>query len=97
MHRTFLGASVLVSQAYDKDVYFIDNPINRYAIGDRDPLKFTRMDRSIYTSSENPGPDRQSNWLPAGDGPFNLTFRLYWPKPRVLDGSWHTPAVERLR
>jgi hypothetical protein len=84
--------------AYDKDGYFIANPISRYAIGDRNPLKFN-PDGSLdlYIQSQEPGPDRQSNWLPSGDGPFNLTFRLYWPKPVILDGSWRAPAVERVR
>jgi hypothetical protein len=84
--------------AYDKDGYFIANPISRYAIGDRNPLKFN-PDGSLdlYIQSQEPGPDRQSNWLPSGDGPFNLTFRLYWPKPAILDGSWRAPAVERVR
>ena len=84
--------------AYDKDGYFIANPIGRYAIGDRDPLKFN-SDGSLdlYIQSQDPGPDRQSNWLPAGNGPFNLTFRLYWPKPAILDGSWRAPAVDKVR
>jgi hypothetical protein len=83
--------------AYDRDGYFIANPIGRYAIGDRDPLQFN-PDGSLdlYIQSQNPGHDRQSNWLPTGDGSFNLTFRLYWPKPAILDGSWHAPAVVRV-
>ncbi len=81
--------------AYDKDGYFIANPINRYAIGDRDRLKFN-LDGSLdlYIQSTNPGPDRESNWLPAGDGIFNLTIRLYWPKEAILAGSWRPPALE---
>ncbi|MGA7521217.1 MAG: DUF1254 domain-containing protein [Acidobacteriaceae bacterium] len=83
--------------AYDRNGYFIANPINRYAIGDRDRLKFN-PDGSldVYIQSRNPGPDHDSNWLPCGDGPFNLTIRLYWPKPAILDGGWHPPALERL-
>jgi len=83
--------------AYDKDGYFVANPIGRYAIGDRDPLKFN-PDGSLdlYIQNENPGTDRQSNWLPSGNGPFNLTLRLYWPKSAILDGSWHAPPVERV-
>ncbi|MGA2535360.1 MAG: DUF1254 domain-containing protein, partial [Terracidiphilus sp.] len=82
---------------YDKDGYFIANPMNRYAIGDRDQLKFN-ADGSLdlLIQAENPGPEHQSNWLPSGDGIFNLTMRLYWPKPAILDGGWHPPAVERL-
>jgi hypothetical protein len=82
---------------YDKDGYFIANPINRYAIGDRDKLKFN-PDGSLdlYIQAQDPGPDGESNWLPSGDGVFNLTLRLYWPKPAVLNGSWRPPAVERV-
>jgi hypothetical protein len=83
--------------AYDKDGYFIANPINRYAIGDRDPLKFN-PDGSLdlYIQSQDPGPDRRSNWLPSGDGVFNLTLRLYWPKPAILNRTWQPPALESL-
>lgn len=83
--------------AYDKDGYFIANPINRYAIGDRDKLKFN-PDGSLdlYIQNQDPGPDLQSNWLPSGAGPFNLTIRLYWPKAAILDGTWRPPALERL-
>jgi hypothetical protein len=83
--------------AYDKDGYFIANPINRYAIGDRDRLRFN-PDGSLdlYIQSSNPGPDRESNWLPSGDGIFNLTIRLYWPKEAILAGNWRPPALERL-
>jgi hypothetical protein len=81
--------------AYDKDGYFIANPIHRYAIGDRDPLKFN-PDGSldIYFQNENPGPEKEANWLPSGNGPFNLTIRLYWPEEAILNGAWHPPALE---
>jgi len=83
---------------YDKDGYFIANPINRYAIGDRDKLEFN-ADGSLdlWIQAEDPGPEHRSNWLPCGDGIFNLTIRLYWPAPTILDGRWHPPVVERLR
>jgi len=83
--------------AYDKDGYFIANPINRYAIGGRDRLKFN-ADGSLdlYIQSQDPGPDHESNWLPSGDELFNLMLRLYWPKPAILNGSWHPPALERV-
>ena len=83
--------------AYDRDGYFIANPIHRYAIGDRDALKFN-PDGSldVYVQGMSPGPDRESNWLPSGGGSFNLTIRLYWPEEAIINGSWHPPALERL-
>jgi hypothetical protein len=83
--------------AYDKDGYFIANPINRYAIGDRDPLKFNGDGSlDIYFQNRSPGPQTESNWLPSGDGPFNLTIRLYWPEEAILNGTWHPPALEQI-
>jgi hypothetical protein len=83
--------------AYDEGGYFIANPIARYAIGDRDPLKFN-PDGSLdlYIQNQSPSRERESNWLPSGAGPFNLTIRLYWPEEPILNGSWHPPALERL-
>jgi hypothetical protein len=83
--------------AYDESGYFIPNPINRYAIGDRDKLRFN-PDGSLdlFIESEDPGADRESNWLPSGAGPFNLTLRLYWPKDAILNGTWHPPALVRV-
>jgi hypothetical protein len=83
--------------AYDQGGYFIANPVNRYAIGDRDRLRFNpdgSLDLCIQ--SQNPGPDRESNWLPSGDGVFNLTIRLYWPEEAILNGTWHPPALQPL-
>ena len=40
-------------------------------------------------------PADASNWLPAPDGPFNLTMRFYGPAASVLDGSYRLPAVQR--
>ena len=83
--------------AYDKEGYFIANTMNRYAIGDRDKLKFN-PDGSLdlYIQDQNPGADLEANWLPSGDGIFNLTMRLYWPEPSILDGSWQPPTVEKI-
>ncbi len=83
--------------AYDKEGYFIANTINRYAIGDRDKLKFN-PDGSldIYIQEQNPGADHESNWLPSGNGIFNMTMRLYWPEDAILNGDWQPPGVERV-
>ena len=75
----------------------VANDINRFAIGDRDALKFN-ADGSldIYIQNKNPGTDKESNWLPAPKGPFNLLMRLYYPKTAILDGSWAPPPVKKV-
>ncbi|MEA2010083.1 MAG: DUF1214 domain-containing protein, partial [Actinomycetota bacterium] len=45
--------------------------------------------------AEPTDPTERANWLPAPDGDFYLTFRLYWPEPAVLDGTWEAPPVIR--
>jgi hypothetical protein len=81
---------------YDQRLFFTPNAINRYAIGDRDNLKFN-PDGSldIYIQRGAPGGERDRNWLPApAAGNFTITLRLYWPEQRALDGNWSAPALE---
>lgn len=81
---------------YNADHFFVKNPIRRYAVGDRDELKFhDDGSLTIYVQKDSPGEARESNWLPAPAGDFNLLMRLYWPRKRALDGSWKPPRIER--
>ena len=41
-------------------------------------------------------PDKESNWLPAPEGGFRPTLRMYQPGAAVLDGSWLPPSIKRL-
>ena len=51
---------------YDKDSYLVDNPINRYALGDRSNMTFADDGSlAIYIQSDAPGDDKAANWLPA--------------------------------
>ena len=84
--------------AYGADDFFIDNPLGRYALGDRDPLVIN-PDGSLdlLVQAQIPSPERRANWLPVRAGePFLLNARLYWPLPAALDGSWGMPGIERL-
>ena len=81
---------------YDAEGFQVANELDRFAIGDRDPLTYN-ADGSLdlYLQHTNPGPERESNWLPAPLGPLGITMRLYAPKREVLDGRWHPPAVHK--
>jgi hypothetical protein len=81
---------------YDKDGFPTANDLKRNAIGDRDALKFN-ADGSLdlYVQHVSPGSAKESNWLPAPTGDFNLTMRLYAPKGQVLDGYWAPPAIRQ--
>lgn len=80
----------------DGQFFFADNPIQRYAIGDRTPGLTHNADGSldIWISHEPPQEDRLGNWLPAPAGPFALFMRAYFARPALLDGQYRLPAVE---
>jgi hypothetical protein len=82
---------------YNDQQFFAANPLNRYAIGDRDKLKFNKDGSlDLYVQNASPGKDKEANWLPAPADTFSLMMRIYWPKPPVLDGTWVPPQVKRL-
>jgi hypothetical protein len=82
---------------YNAKQNFVANPINRYAIGDRDKMKFN-PDGSldIYIQHDSPGKDKEFNWLPADAASFNVILRMYWPKEAALDGSWTPPPIKKI-
>jgi hypothetical protein len=72
----------------------VANPINRYLINS--PMLSGLVPDpdggyTLYIQNASPGPDRESNWLPAPQGPFRLVLRLYWPKDVALNGQWQPP------
>lgn len=84
---------------YDENYFFVDNPLNRYSISERQPLK-AKPDGSVdlLIQHESPGPDWESNWLPAPKDRFILMMRLYWPNegdPTIINGSWIVPPAKR--
>lgn len=85
--------------AYGADEFLIDNPIQRYALGDRDPLQYN-ADGSLDIWIQAAPPqqlERRSNWLPVKDkASFLLNARLYWPKEEALKMQWQMPPVVRL-
>jgi len=84
---------------YDaNDLFMVENPIKRYSIGDRTSGLKTGADGSLtlYIQAKSPGPDKESNWLPAPDGDFFLQMRLYEPAEQILNGSYKLPQVMRV-
>lgn len=89
---------------YDgKTQLLIKNPINRYLINS--PMlpgmkKNADGSLTLFVQKDSPGADKESNWLPAPDGPIYIVMRLYWPKtesPSVLPvgaGTWQPPGMK---
>jgi len=82
---------------YDIEGYLVDNPLDRYAIGDRSGMK-PNDDGSltIHIQADSPGKDKEANWLPAPKaGPFKVALRLYAPQESVLNEDWVPPGIQR--
>jgi hypothetical protein len=74
----------------------VENPIRRYLINS--PMLPSLVPDpdggyTIYVQNASPGIERESNWLPAPKGPFQMVLRLYWPKPDALNGTWKAPKA----
>jgi len=89
---------------YDgKTQLLVDNPLDRYLINSpMQPTLKKNPDGSLtlYIQKESPGKAKESNWVPAPNGPIYLVMRLYSPKteaPSILppgEGTWQPPAIE---
>ncbi|HEY5754405.1 MAG TPA: DUF1254 domain-containing protein [Steroidobacter sp.] len=83
----------------DGQYFFFDNPIDRYAIGDRTPGLRYEADGSLalWISRDDPGEPRRSNWLPApASEKFGISFRAYLPKPELIEGRYTLPPLEQV-
>jgi hypothetical protein len=76
--------------------FLVANPIKRYLINSP-MLPELKLDAdgglTLYIQHDSPGPDKESNWLPAPQGPFMMIQRLYIPEAAALDGSWTQPPL----
>ncbi|WP_409429510.1 DUF1254 domain-containing protein [Mycobacterium sp. SMC-11] len=74
----------------------VANPINRYLINSPMLPDLTRDPDggiTVYVQNQSPGAAKESNWLPAPQGPFQMILRLYWPKEEALGGTWTPPKA----
>lgn len=83
---------------YDgKNQLLVANPLKRYLLNST-TLKSYKYgpdgSLTLYLSHPNPGPAKQSNWLPAPDGPFYSVLRVYMPGDEVINGTWKKPQLQ---
>jgi hypothetical protein len=83
---------------YDNLGFQVPNPLNRFAIGSHDALKFnTDGSLDLYVQHDSPGADKESNWLPApSSGQLGPTLRVYSPRAEVLSGEWVPPGFQQV-
>ena len=79
---------------YDAEGYQVPNTLNRFAVSSWMPFKYNGDGSlDLYFQNENPGKDKEANWLPVPKGAFNLTMRLYAPQSEALTGKWNPPPI----
>lgn len=77
--------------------HLVANTLGRYSLGSRSPgLKYDNDGSlTLYIQFKPPAGEREANWLPAPNGPFSLTLRMYSPKPQSLSPPYAPPPVRR--
>jgi hypothetical protein len=75
----------------------VANPIDRYSVGDRTEGLVYADDGSLtlYLQAGSPGAGKEANWLPAPEGPFLVTLRMYVPTAAALAGPYAPPPITR--
>ena len=78
---------------YDAEGFQVANSINRFAIGDRDSLSFNGDGSlDLFIQSENPGSDKEANWLPAPrSGRLGLTLASLCAE--AAGGEWRLEST----
>jgi len=81
----------------DANNKFVENPINRYSLGDRSGL-VSNEDGSVDIYIQNAAPSGlEFNWLPSPTGKFTLWLRVYMPDAAILDGKYNVPQVKEAK
>jgi hypothetical protein len=76
---------------------FVPNLINRYSVSEQKNKFVYNQDGSldIYIQHEEPV-GKESNWLAAPNGDFYMILRMYLPGPKVLNGTYQIPQVQKV-
>lgn len=82
----------------DGRYFLVENPINRFSIGDRTSGLVTEPDGSfeILIQKNRPDGPLAANWLPAPDGPMRLALRAYLPKRPLTSRAWRVPPLRKM-
>ncbi len=80
---------------YDKDFFLPQGlPMSRHVRNSMDDMK-RAPDGSlvVYLQPDNPGADKEANWLPTPRDSYFVVMRVYGPEGDILTGKWQQPAV----
>ena len=80
---------------YDMEGFFVDNPLQRYGIGNMAEKPELNGDGSltIFLQNDSPGMAKEANWLPAPKEAFFLVMRMYQPEEKMYRGEYVLPSL----
>lgn len=79
--------------------FFVDNPIDRYAIGNRTSGLRRNLDGSLDIAVQRDAPADETlraNWLPCPSGAFQVALRAYLPRLALREGHAVMPQLVRV-
>ena len=81
---------------YNEHHFFHPNDLGRFSLGtkNKDLVRNDDGSLTLYAGAKSPGADKETNWVPAPDGPFSLYIRAYWGQEPIVDGTWQPPSIE---
>ena len=86
---------------YDgKSQLLVANTLNRYLLNSTNLSSYeygADGSLTLHISRNKPTTAKESNWLPASDGPFYCILRVYLPGEAVLNGSWKQPSMRAVQ
>jgi hypothetical protein len=82
---------------YNDEHFFHPNDLHRYSLGTKNKSLVYGDDGSLtlYAGHDSPGPEHESNWLPAPATNFSLYLRAYGGQAGITDGTWIPPFITR--
>ena len=87
---------------YEAEGFQAANELDRFALGDRDPLHYNDDGSLDICLQHTNCPDKESDWLPAHWlpaplGPRGINVRLYAPPPSCSTAAGTHPLVHKAR
>jgi hypothetical protein len=81
---------------YDLEGFFVNNPIDRYGIGNMAEHLHTEDDGglTIHVQHDPPEPIDGVNWLPTPAEGFFLVLRMYQPAEAMTSGDYLVPPLQ---
>ena len=91
-----VGAFWSLTMYRKSDFMLVDNPINRYSIGDRTHGLVRDADGGLTITMSHTAPRASTNWLPAPAEAFYVSLRMYMPGKAHVERTFKYPPIQSI-